>query len=155
MGWDMQSGICKKRFPKPVPKQFLHWFGELRRPLHRGCSAEAARNLQPYFSLSVLVHLLSFIASTSSPIFMLLSHQKPLIPMTTTHTLPSTHSVHPLCRPVCRPDLTTSHSTQPLTLVFAKVFAPPSPQTFLSFSLQASGAVCDLAECHWECPLIE
>ena len=153
MGWDMQSGICKKRFLKPAKAVPAGWFGELcrdRSTTEHGCLAEASRNLQPFCpSPSPFFHCLYIFSHLQAPV----SPQKPLVPMTTPHTAIHTQCLHTadLCADqISQPRITLSYSLSSLQ----RSICPP-PTRPCSPSLQASGAVCDLAECHWECPLIE
>ena len=147
MGWDMQSGICKRGFSSR-PNQFLCWFGGAAetaplRTLGRGC---------PELSLPIPVHLYSFIALISSPIYMLFSYHSG------THDYPRCHpdtlSIH------CADLQTIRDRSQPrnahsathshlCTTSLPTSTRPPSPSLHTFWSSPVT------LLCHWECPLIE
>ena len=127
--WD---GICKVGYAKEVSQagqtSFCAGSGELRRSLH--CRATLGRGSarMPELSLPILAHLYSFIASISSPIYMLFSYHSG------THDYPRcrphTVSIHcaDLVPTIRDSDLRSlAMSTQPLTLIFAQPLCPPPP----------------------------
>ena len=148
--WDMQKEVSQAG-----QTSFCAVSGELRRPLHCGRSAEAARNSACLHTCSSLFfHCLYIFSHFHAPLSPEASDTHDYHSHTAIHTqCPSIyiHSADPCADQISQPRITLSHSPSSLQRSL-----PTSHQTFLSFSLQASGAVCDLAECHWECrPLIQ
>ena len=120
--WDMQKRFLKPA--KPVSVLVRGSCGDRSTAERR--SAEAAR--MPELSLPIPAHLYSFIASISSPIYMLFSYHSG------THDYPRcrphTVSIHcaDLVPTIRDSDLRSlAMSTQPLTLIFAQPLCPPPP----------------------------
>ena len=132
MGWDMQSGICKKRFLKPakaVPTLIRGAVLETAPTADAQRRLPGCRNLQPFCPSS-------FISFLSLPLHLLPSSSSSLTAEASgTHdypSLPSTHSVH-TCADLCadqisQPRITLSHSPSSLQRSL-----PTSHQNLLSF----------------------
>ena len=150
LGWDMAKWDMQKEVSQAGQTSFCAGSGELRRPLHCGRSAEAARN-SACLSLFISIHLLT-LSLLPSPCSSLTTEASGTRDYPRCH--PHTVSIHcadlPTIRDRSQPrnEHSATHSHLCTTSLPTST-RPPSPSLHTFWSSPVT------LLCHWECPLIE